>query len=205
MTAELPTTTTARTAAEVCRQVQLPEPASRLLREGQGPMEFLEALLAHGQFPAAVHFLAHALPRREAVWWACLCARHGHGAAQPSEASAALQSAERWAREPAEEHRRAAWPAAEAAGLGTPAGCAASAAFFSGGSLAPPSAPAVPPGEWLTARAAAGAVLLAAVGAEPAKAPDKFRTFLALGKAVASGANRWPAGGSGEGGLRAPV
>ena len=36
--------------------------------------------------------------------------------------------------------------------MDTPAGCAGLAAFFSGASLAPPDAAAVPPGEHLTAK-----------------------------------------------------
>jgi hypothetical protein len=49
----------------------------------------------------------------------------------------------------------------------------------------------VPPGEYLTAHGAAGAILLAAVQTEPAKAPEKYRKFLAVGVEVASGANKW--------------
>jgi hypothetical protein len=81
--------------------------------------------------------------------------------------------------------------AAEAAGLDTPAGCAAVAAFWSGGSLGPPNVPVIPPGESLTAKGVAGAVMLAAVLTEPEKTPEKYRRFLAHGVEVAKGANRW--------------
>jgi hypothetical protein len=37
---------------------------------------------------------------------------------------------------------------------------------------------AIPPAEHLTAKAVAGAVMLAAVQAEPEKAPEKYRWFL---------------------------
>jgi hypothetical protein len=72
--------------------------------------------------------------------------------------------------------------AAEAAQLSTPAGCAGLGAFFSGGSLSPPEAPPNPPGEFLTAKAVAGAVTIAAVATEPEKAPEKFRAF--IGQAI---------------------
>lgn len=190
----------ARTAAEVCPRIQLGDPARALLRDGMAPRAFLDALLAAGLLPDAVRFLAAALPKREAVWWACVCARQQPGASLPPAAAAALQAAERWAADPSDANRRAAHPAAEAAGVGTPAGAAAVAAFLSGGSLAPPDLPAAPAPEQATALAVAGSVLLAAVLAEPDKAAAKRRRFVDLGLAVADGANRWkePAGATGH-------
>jgi hypothetical protein len=181
----------AKTAAEVCRHFTLGEEAWKLLRPELSPRQYLDLLTGRQQVTDAVRFLAHALPKREAVWWACLCARQVSGGGPPAKEAAALQAAEKWAADPSEDNRRAALPAAEAAELATPAGCAAMAAFWSGGSLAPPSAPAVPPGEHLTAHGVAGAVLLAAVRREPEKAAEKYRKFLALGVEVASGSSRW--------------
>ena len=66
---------TAKTAAEVCKHFPLGEEAKKLLRDGQTPAQFLDVLIEKQQFPDAVRFLAHALPKREAVWWACLCSR----------------------------------------------------------------------------------------------------------------------------------
>jgi hypothetical protein len=94
--------------------------------------------------------------------------------------------------DPSEENRRAAHSAAEAAGYGTPAGCAAAAAFWSGGSLGPPNVPPIPPGEHLTAHGASCAVMLAAVATEPEKAPVKLRAALGLGLEIASGTYPWP-------------
>ncbi len=125
------------------------------------------------------------------MWWACLCARQAHGASPPAPIGPALAAAEKWVSDPSEDHRRTAQAAATAAGMGAPAGCAAMAAFFSGGSLAPPNAPVVPPGEHLTAHAAAGAVMLAAVLTEPQKAVEKYRKFFALGLDVGNGVNKW--------------
>jgi hypothetical protein len=182
----------ARTAVEVCQQFTPGEAARALLRDDLLPGQYLDRLVAGHQFPDAVRFLAVALPKREAVWWACLCARQAHGSNSPATVLSALQAAETWAANPSEDHRRAAFVAAEAAGLGTPAGCAAVAAFWSGGSLGPPHVATIAPPEHLTARGVAGAVQLAAVCAEPERAPEKYRRFLALGKDVADGANRWP-------------
>jgi hypothetical protein len=181
----------ARTAAEVCERYPLEEAARRLLRGDLTPRDYLGLLLAGRQYPEAVRFLAHALPKREAVWWACQCVRLGSGTNAPPVVATALAAAEMWAADPSEDNRRAALPAAEAAGLRTPAGCAAVAAFWSAGSLGPPNVPAIPPDERLTAQGAAGAVLLAAVQTEPEKAPVKYHHFLAAGLEVARGTDRW--------------
>jgi hypothetical protein len=181
----------AKTAAEICKHFPLGDEARGMLREGLAPRQYLDLFLGKELFVDAVRFLAHALPKREAVWWACLCARAVADPKPAAAETAALQTAEKWIADPSEEHRRPAWPAAEAAELGTPAGCAAAAAFWSGGSLGPPHVPVIPPGEYLTAHGSASAVLLAAVRTDPAKAPDKYRKFLALGTEVASGTNKW--------------
>jgi hypothetical protein len=182
---------TAKTAAEVCKHFPLGEEAKKLLRNDLTPAQFLDGLMEKQQFPDAVRFLAHALPKREAVWWASQCCRAVAGADPPPKIAAALQIADKWVADPSEDNRRAAMSAAEAAEFKTPAGCTAVAAFWSGGSLAPANAPVVPPGEFLTAHGAASAVMLAAVQTEPEKAPDKYRKFLAQGIEVAKGNQRW--------------
>lgn len=184
------TKVTAKTAAEVCKLFPLGDEAKPLLRDTLAPRQFLDLLVEKQQFLDAVRFLAHALPKREAVWWACLCARVTAPTPPPPQA-AAVQAAERWVADPSEANRRAAQAAAEKAEMNNPAGCAAMAAFWSGGSLAPPNVPVVPPGETLTAHGVTGAVLLAAVASEPQKAPEKHRKFLALGVEVGNGTNRW--------------
>jgi hypothetical protein len=185
------TKVSAKTAAEICTRFKLGERAKEFLRENLTPRQFLDLLLQHQQFVDAVRLLAHGLPKPEAVWWACLCGRSAAGANPPPKVAAALLATEKWLANQNEDHRRAAQAAADAAELGTPAGCAAMAAFWSGGSLAPPDAAAVPPGENLTAQGVAGAVMLAAVQTEPATAPEKFRRFCELGIEVANGINRW--------------
>jgi Family of unknown function (DUF6931) len=180
-----------RTAAEIGKLFPLGDEAKKLLRDGLTPRQYLDVLLEKQCYIDAVRFLAHALPKREAVWWACLCARSAAGTLGTDPQTAALQTAERWVTDPSEANRRAAQDAAETAGMGTPAGCAAMAAFWSGGSMAPPNVPVVPPGETLTAHGVAGAVLLAAVVTEPQKAAEKQRKFLTQGLEVLAGGNRW--------------
>ncbi len=190
---------TIATAAEVCRDVLLGEEAASLLDGQQTPRQFLGLLIERELYTDAARFLARALPKREAVWWACRCARMVSSAAPgpgSSPVAEALDAAERWVADPSEENRRASAEAAGRAGVETPAGCAAMAAFWSGGSLAPPDLPEVPPAEFLTARGVAGAVLLAGVITEPHKAPERYQQYLKLGLAVADGRERWNEAGA---------
>lgn len=182
---------TAKTGAEICQRFKLGDDAKELLREGMAPKPFLDVLLEKNLYQDAARFLAHALPKREAVWWACLCARLAHGAKPEEKIAAAIQTAEKWAVDPSDDNRRAAFPAAEKAELRTPAGCAAMAAFWSGGSLAPPNLPVVPPKEELTGHGVSCAVMLAAVLTEPEKAAEKYARFFKIGLEVAAGTNRW--------------
>jgi hypothetical protein len=192
---------TAATAADVCKNFELKDDARPLLKGGQTPREFLDVLLAHKKHAAAIDFLAHALPPREAVWWGCLCLQQATRSALPPVEMDAEKAAARWVLDPSEENRKAAQGPGEAAKVGTPAGCLAMAAAWTGGSLAPPipqvhakapPIPPVPPGPFLPARAVAGAVLLAAAKAEPARIVDTQRLFVELGIGVAEGRFVWP-------------
>jgi Family of unknown function (DUF6931) len=66
---------------------------------------------------------------------------------------------------------------------------AAVAAFWSGGSMAPPDLPAVPPAPHLTGVAVAGAVSLAAVRSDPSLADDKRRRYIEIALDIANGGN----------------
>jgi hypothetical protein len=179
-------------AAELCRHFDLKEEARPLLHDELSPGEFIDLLLANKQYAAAIGFVAHALPPREAVWWGCLCLWHAAGPNLPPVDETACKAAVQWVLEPTEDYRKAAQVPGEKAGFGTPAGGLAMAATWTGGSLAPPGAPAVPPGPFMPAKAVAGAVLLAALKVDPVKILDTQRLFVELGVGVAEGRFTWP-------------
>jgi hypothetical protein len=182
---------TGRTALDVCRAAELGEEALALLGDGEQPRAFVEALAAAGQQALAVRFLAYALDRRPAVWWAWVCARRAHGDAPPPAIQAALDATKAWIADPSDTNRRTAMTLAEAADFSTPAGCAGLAVFFCGDSLAPPGVDPVPPGEYMAARAIAGCVVLAAVADPPEKAPERYEEFLRQGFEVAEKTALW--------------
>ena len=174
---------------EVCRHVSLSPEASPLLKTALEPEAFLRALLDRECYVDAAKFLAHALPKREAVWWGILVVRSQLGEPAPAQATSILAAAERWVRQPSDEHRRAAGDVAEAT-PGEPAGLVGMAAFLSGGSLAPAGIEPVPPPEHLTGTMVANAVVLAAVSTDPLAAPARYRGFIEKGMEIEKGPAR---------------
>ncbi len=187
----MPETKVKYSIPELCARFGLGETAEGIARpEHDGPA-FVQALMEAQEYPAALAFLSYSLPTREAIWWAWTCARRTL-VGEPSPAvQAALDATERWIAQPAEVYRRPTLEIAESADLGTPAGCAALAVFFSGGSLAPPELPVVAPPPGAAARAIAGSITLAAVSPPPDKAPDRFRQFIGQGLEVAARIKLW--------------
>jgi hypothetical protein len=177
--------------AQITTVAELEPEAQALQRPAFGPREYLAALVEEEHMADAVKFLAHLLPRREAVWWAWMCAKKGLGKAPLKEEHSALSATERWIAEPTDEYRRAALDAANAATLESPAGCAALAAFLTGGSLAPPGMAEVPPPRYAAAKAVFGSLVFSAVVVEPEKAPEKFRKFLNYGLELADRIELW--------------
>lgn len=176
-------------AAQISRDIELDAQALAGLDDNAAPVEFLNGLLQLQLYPDAVRFLARALPKREAAWWACLCARSTLNGDTRPEVDVALRMAEAWVYQPNEANRRAANSAAFVAGFDNPCTWAAMAAFWSEGSMAPENMPPVQPMENLTAKAAAGAVMLAAVQGKPEQIQDKYRFFIDQGIAIANGGN----------------
>jgi hypothetical protein len=181
----------ATTAAEVCGRFRLGRVAAALLRDDLAPEQFVNLLTTRRLFKDATNFLAHALPKREAVWWAVLCIREVTGPAPPEPVAAALRAAEAWVQDPSEENRRSSRESAKAAGAGSPAGLVATAAFQSGGSLGSPDGPEVFPSEYATARGVANAIMFAALQSPSENAAERFPRFVARGVEVATGANLW--------------
>ena len=174
-------------AAEICANFNLDEKAKPLLREGMGPREFMDALVANKQFIPGIDFVAHALPAREAIWWGCLCLQHACGSSLTPAEKAAARAAVQWVMAPSEENRAAAKAPTDAAGPASPAGSLANAVFQTGGNIAPPKAPPIAPGPFAPAKSVSAAVKIASAKADPAKIKETQRLFFELGIGVAEG------------------
>ncbi|MGH7468672.1 MAG: DUF6931 family protein [Longimicrobiales bacterium] len=147
----------------ICAAAELSEDGMEMLASAADARAFVERLTATRAWADAIAFLAHALPRRESVWWAYVCARDAAGEPPAAAYSASLEATKKWIAEPSGSNRQAALDAAEVVGIATPAGLAGLAAFLSGETLGPADAPPAPPAEFAAAKAVAGSVNLAAV------------------------------------------
>lgn len=180
-----------RPLAPILACLELDTQAAALLQELPDAAAGLEALLAADRMPDALRLIAHALPKREAVWWACMCAR-GVPARDPDPLDAqALTATEAWVRRPDEATRRATMEIAQRGGFRSAEAWAAVGAFWSGGSMSAEGQPEVLPAEHLTGVAVVGSLMLSAMRHSPQRAPARFSRFLASARDIAaSGAGR---------------
>lgn len=147
-------------AGQVTAQLGWREPPEAA---SQPPAVYFAKLKAQKRYGDAVKFLALALPRLETVAWAARAVRDTEPAAEPGSPEAnALKAALLWLQDPVEGRRRAAHDAAQACDSASAEALAALAAFFSGGSIAPPDCEPLPAPRDAAGRFSAGAILLAA-------------------------------------------
>jgi hypothetical protein len=175
----------------VCAEAELEEDALTLLEEADGVPAFLETLCEEDRYEEAIAFLAQALPPREAVGWAWVCAREAVGEDAPPSVQESLEATRAWIQEPSDAIRRAAFNAADEAGMATPAGCAGLAAFFSGDSLAPADSEPAPPPEGLSGRTVAGCVHVSAAWGEPEDVAARYEDFMRRGLELAERVDLW--------------
>jgi len=149
--------------------------------------EALDRLETAGFLLEATRLIAHALPKRESVWWAAMCAAHTAPADLPPADRAAREAAEEWVRQQTDKSRRIAWDRAQESGCASPEAWAAIAAFWSGDSMSPEGQPAVPPAPHLSATAAAGAIALASARGAAVRREARLRRFLESGRNIAAG------------------
>ncbi len=178
-------------AEEVLKGYEPSESALEKHSPGDRPEDFLRALSESGQLDDALAFLVQAMPRREAVWWACLVARGVLVEPAPPKRLAALKAAETWVASPSDANRRKAFDASLASGYDHPAGLAAVAAFWSGGSITPVGVQDVPVPPHLMPKAILGAIDLAAALGPPEAIQEARKASLALGVEIAERRNRW--------------
>ncbi|HME20239.1 MAG TPA: hypothetical protein VKI44_02550 [Acetobacteraceae bacterium] len=163
-----------------------PEAAAAIAGCAEVPVA-LEQLEQAGFLTEATRLVAHALPKREAVWWACMCVSHTAPPDLPAIDRTAREAAEEWVRQQTDKTRRIAFDHAQAGGCVSPEAWAAIAAFWSGDSMSPEGQPAVPPAPHLAGTAAAGAVALAAVRGDVTRRQARLRRFLESGRNIAAG------------------
>ncbi|MFO1500026.1 MAG: hypothetical protein U1G07_16820 [Verrucomicrobiota bacterium] len=161
---------TAGSGSELASRMQANPAAAALAQPGQSPGQYVQALEQNQRPLDAVNALAHGMPERESVWWACQSSQKVADKLNPAEQQA-TQAAEAWVRNPTPENQAAAAAAAAKTDYTGPGGWAAQAAAWSQPPAAMPAAapgagapalPAASPPPALTPAAVSGSVLLAA-------------------------------------------
>jgi hypothetical protein len=177
----------ATTASEVCARLYLEKAALALLRPEMSPREFVDALVDKKKHLAAIDFIAHALPVREAIWWGCLCLQRTCGDKLEPWERRAFRITVQWVLQPDEANREAAKQPAEVLGPSSAAGNLAAAANQTGGSIGPPQGPPIPPSPFAPARGVAIAVKVASTKCPAPEIQPTQRSMIDLGIGIAEG------------------
>jgi hypothetical protein len=151
-----------------------PTAATEVGEEGsaEDSLRFVRRCAAAEGWDAAIAYCAYLLPRRDAVWWACVCLAKIE-TLSPTERQC-VDLARDWALRPEESKRRRALERGLESSPKLSATWVALAAGWSGGSIAPTDAPPMPP----SASATAQAVRVALLSAGPRVAADQRKVIM---------------------------
>ncbi len=152
--------------SEIAGKYQPHPEAKALLQPAQTPTQYTAALQKGSFSQDHIHFLAHGLPPRESVGWACKSSAKVADKLHPTDETA-LVAAQTWVKNPTPANQAAAGAAAAKTNFQGPGAWAAQGAAWAKTPGAPPS-PAAPN---LTGHAVAGSVMLAAAATAAPKAP----------------------------------
>jgi hypothetical protein len=148
------------------------------------PLDHARTLLDSKRPNDAILFLAHVLPRREAVWWAIQCVRALLDARAEDDA---LRAAEAWVRAPEDESRLESLALARAGDPRAATTMLAFAAGFSGGNIGAPDLPPMPAPASACATAANAAIMIAVTAGEPRAVVERIRACAEAGARFADG------------------
>lgn len=150
-------------ARPFCEPVDLSDEAKELLADLMTVEQFLGAMIAAKHFLDAIRLVARAIAPIQAVAWAHECVGEVLPPEKGSPDDELFRLTEDWLAEPDEKLRRGAMDKAAEVGYDGAAAWVVAAIGWSGGSIAPITAPPVDPPDGLGGRAASGAIIIAAV------------------------------------------
>ena len=178
---------TAAEFATVIKHAAAPPEAAEALKGCTDIADAIDRLEAAGFNYEAVRVLAYALPKRESVWWACMCALATAPPDLGEEHRKARETTELWVRQQKDEQRRAAYDFGTAVEFKSPEAWAALAAFWSGGSISLPDLPAVAATPEACGKAAGVAITLSALRGRGDRQVERLKRFLESGRNIAAG------------------
>jgi len=173
--------------ADLLPSERIGEAAQELYDPDMRPDVFICNLCEAGFWVDAITVAACTLPAREAVWWACVCARKMESIAGDEHEMAALQAAETWVYKPNEENRLQAFERVKQCDAGSAGSLAASAATFNDSKLPLADGSEAEMDESVFTNMVAGAVMLSAGDAPADQIYPQMETFLESAADIASG------------------
>lgn len=179
----------ADTARAIIGPGMLEPDSAKLLDDRVRPEAFIRVLVEAEKLPDAVKVMARALPPREAVWWACVCARQMAALADNKAENDAIEAAEAWVYEPNDKNRERAFNVVkESDSKGAGMMCALAAAFSAGNApLGHGQNLDLDPGVF--AQIVDGVVMVSAAEKKGKEIMDRLRTYLLSGEDIAQGGN----------------
>jgi hypothetical protein len=171
-------------AAPICKVLELNEEARVLIRNSTRSAQYLQELLKKELYDDALNFFAHALNKREAVWWGCKCISHTLTEKASSLEIHALEVSKQWVQCPSEENRKHTMPAAVATAFKSAASWAAVAAFWSNDYAIQTKSGTVR--DDFTAKAIINAVKISAIDEDLDVTRNNYTVFFQYGIQIAS-------------------
>jgi len=160
--------------------------AKALMQPTHTPTQYTEALQKGNYSQDHIHFLAHGMPERESVGWACKSSAKVGDKLEPADKSA-MHAAHEWVKNPTPANKSAAAAAAAKTNYQGPGAWAAQGAAWS----KTPGAPATGAAPNLTGHAVSGSVMLSAAKAS-GKMPASSTASTAPTSSTASSASTSP-------------
>jgi len=176
-------------ACDIIDATDLDPASAELLSPEIRPEKLIHELSEAKQWPDAIKVMTRALPAREAVWWACVCARQMETLADNENEMAALEAAEKWVFKPNDENRRAAFQAAEDNTSQSAGNLVALGAGLSGGNIPVPDNQYVEVDSAAFAQTVDAAVMISASEKKGEQLHEQFAQFLKFGEDIACGGN----------------
>ncbi|HKJ18514.1 MAG TPA: hypothetical protein VJ984_14265 [Xanthomonadales bacterium] len=180
---------TAKTARSLVGPGLLEPESAEFLDSDIRPEAFIKALSDADQLTDAVKVMTRALPVREAVWWACVCARQMVALTEDDVELAAVAAAEAWVFKPSEKNREQAFELVKQKGSNGAGSMCALAATFSEGNVPMGEGQHLDVDPAIFLQLVDGVVMVSAAEKEGEKIKDRLRTYLLSGQDIACGGN----------------
>lgn len=179
----------AERASDIIDANDLSSGSAEYLNSESSPEALIMKLSEASRWPDAIRVMASALPRREAVWWACVCSRQWENLSGDETDKMALEAAEKWVFKPSDEGRSKSFRLAQLSTSASTGTLTALAVACSESKLTVFEDQEINMDSSTFPQIIAAAVLIAANEKTGEQIDDQFRVFIRIGENIAKGGN----------------